>query len=411
MTETGPSPTFNLWTDPWMSLERPDGGLERVSLEQALLGAHTFVAIYDASPLVVVGLHRLLVAILQSALDPRTPTALLDLVAGQRFPPESIADFGAQFAQRFDLFSEPLPFLQSADLPLLSANGEDLKSVSQLTLETSRTSALEHYRHGRAKDEVFCAPCAAAGLVTMPPFTSTGGRGMKPSINGVPPIYVIPGGTTLFQSLAASLLLPNKWPPAATPNSDAPWWTRDGLVGKDVPLREVGYVQSLTWPARRVRLRPELMGQPCTRCGQTTRWGVRDILYEMGELRPKGAAPWLDPFAAYTVQEKAEAPRPIRPRQGRVFHRLLQRRHDIRPHLHEGLAAIRTQPLIKGRHLLLVRYPLHIRSCNAGLDRKIPGQIIQIAVQHRGDHSVPPRGIQRLPHLCHVGRVGIKCHD
>jgi CRISPR system Cascade subunit CasA len=318
MTETGQTPTFNLWTEPWISLERSDGRLERVSLEQALLGAHSYAAIYDASPLVVVGLHRLLVAILHSALDPRTRSALLALVADQRFPAQAIADFGARYAHRFDLFSERLPFLQSADLPLLPAKGEDTKSVSQLTLETSRTSALEHYRHGRAKDEVFCAPCAAAGLATMPPFTSTGGRGMKPSINGVPPIYVIPGGATLFQSLVASLLLPNKWPKAATPEEDAPWWVRDGLVGKDTPLREVGYLQSLTWPARRVRLRPELMDTTCTRCGQTTCWGVRDILYEMGELRPKDAAPWLDPFAAYTIPEKADAPRPVRPRQGRA---------------------------------------------------------------------------------------------
>jgi CRISPR system Cascade subunit CasA len=318
MTKTGQTPTFNLWTEPWISLERSDGKLERVSLAQALLGGHTYAAIYDASPLVVVGLHRLLVAILHSALDLRTRSALLALIADQRFPAQAVAYFGAQYANRFDLFSETHPFLQSADLPLLPVKGEDTKSVSQLTLETSRTSALEHYRHGRAKDEVFCAPCAAAGLATMPPFTSTGGRGMKPSINGVPPIYVIPGGATLFQSLAASLLLPNKWPPAATPQSDAPWWTRDGLVGKDAALPKVGYLQSLTWPARRVRLRPEHMDQPCTRCGQITRWGVRDILYEMGERRAKDAAPWLDPFAAYTVPEKADAPRPVRPRQGRA---------------------------------------------------------------------------------------------
>jgi CRISPR system Cascade subunit CasA len=191
-------------------------------MEECLLRAHECLAIYDPSPLVVVGIHRLLVAVLQAALVPRTLSDLHGLATAGRFPPQAIQHFGDNYAARFDLYSAQAPFLQSADLSLKSSKGDDLKSVSQLTLETSRTSALEHYRHGRTMDEFFCSPCAASGLVTIPPFTSTGGRGMKPSINGVPPIYVIPSGATLFESLALSLLLPSKWPRVAMPERDAP---------------------------------------------------------------------------------------------------------------------------------------------------------------------------------------------
>ena len=60
------------------------------------------------------------------------------------------------------------------------------------------------------------------------------------------------------------------------------------------------------------------MGRRAPAAARRTRWGVRDILYEMGERRPKGAAPWLDPFAAYTIPANAEAPTPVRPRQGRA---------------------------------------------------------------------------------------------
>jgi hypothetical protein len=41
------------------------------------------------------------------------------------------------------------------------------------------------------------------------------------------------------------------------------------------------------------------------------------MLFEMGERRPKGAAAWLDPFAAYRISEKADAPTPVRPTEGK----------------------------------------------------------------------------------------------
>ena len=88
-------PTFNLWTEPWITLERADGALEDVGIEQALLESHCFRAIYDPSPLVVVGIHRLLAAILQDALDPQRPGDLAGLWREERFSEETIREFGA----------------------------------------------------------------------------------------------------------------------------------------------------------------------------------------------------------------------------------------------------------------------------------------------------------------------------
>ena len=67
-------PSFNLWSVPWITLEQQDGTLAKDRHRGALLRASDFRAIYDPSPLVVVGIHRLLAAILQDALDPRRPT-------------------------------------------------------------------------------------------------------------------------------------------------------------------------------------------------------------------------------------------------------------------------------------------------------------------------------------------------
>ncbi|MSP12930.1 MAG: type I-E CRISPR-associated protein Cse1/CasA [Chloroflexi bacterium] len=317
-------PSFNLWTEPWIPLERADGEVERHGIEQTLLQAGTFTGIYHVSPLVVVGIHRLLVAVLQASIHPREPPDLKRVWQARAFPAQAVAEFGKQFAARFDLFSDSAPFLQSADLPLQQQKGQDAKTIAYLMAETPAGTEITHFRHGSADEQAFCPACAAQGLVVIPCFASSGGAGIKPSINGVPPLYVLPGGGTLFESLAASLTLPYYRPGDPPSGYDLAWWARPPLVQRSQEAVEVGYLHSLTFPARRVRLHPELLDMYCTRCGRRSLWGVRTMIFEMGENRPKEAAPWQDPFVAYRLPSPKElktTPTPIRPQAGKALWR------------------------------------------------------------------------------------------
>ena len=312
---------FNLWSAPWITLEQLDGTLVRGGIKEALLHAGEFRAIYDPSPLVIVGIHRLLTAVLQDALDPQRPRDLAGLWQAGRFSEAVLKPFGERYARRLDLFSESDPFLQSADLSLRPPKrASGVKPVTSLLPEIPAGSEVTHYRHGMAEDNVFCPACAARGLVTVPAFSTSGGAGIKPSINGVPPIYILPGGDTLFESLAASLMLPAYQPQAASTAEDAVWWRREALVGYKAIVHEVSYLHSLTFPARRMRLYPELLRGPCSRCGQESPWGVRTIIFQMGESRPEDAPFWFDPFAAYRIREKKK-PVPIRPVEGKALWR------------------------------------------------------------------------------------------
>jgi CRISPR system Cascade subunit CasA len=313
-------PAFNLWSVPWITLERPDGTLAQASIEETLLCADQFRAIYDPSPLVVVGIHRLLTAVLQDALDPQQPSDLRQLWETGQFPGTQIHRFGRQYAHRFDLFSEDEPFLQSGDLPSdWSARASGLKAAAYLLPEFPAGTEITHYRHGSAMGNLFCAACAARGLVSIPSFATSGGAGIKPSINGVPPIYILPGGDTLFEHLAASLVIPHYQPQAASVTEDAVWWKHDSIVEHKAIVHEVGYLHSLTFPARRVRLHPEPIGGPCSRCGRESIWGVRTMVFQMGESRPKDAPYWFDPFAAYRILKTG--PVPIRPVRGKALWR------------------------------------------------------------------------------------------
>lgn len=324
MEEKPPTnPSFNLWNEPWITVESRSGPLQQVSIAQALQNAQDYHAIYDHSPLVVVGIYRLLTAILQAAISPQTPQEILHLWHSGHFPKEKITAFREQYAHRFDLFSEQKPFYQSADLPMEPAKGDNIKTVAYLFPDTPSSTNITHYKHTYDGDQVYCPACAVKGLVVVPCFATTGGRTIKPSINGVPPIYVLPGGDSLFECLAGSLILPEYQPGSSSNRHDLAWWVHPPIVLHSSEVFNVGYLHSLTFPARRVRLHPTETGRACSRCGQISSWTVASMVFDMGETRTKEAAFWFDPFAAYRLpSSKSEKnPTPIRPVEGKALWR------------------------------------------------------------------------------------------
>lgn len=317
-------PAFNLWHEPWITVERLSSQLDTLSLHDVLQQATEIHALYETSPLIVAAIHRLLVAILQDIYQPQRTPDLVAIWRNRAFHPDKIATFGNRYADRFDLFSEDAPFLQTADLSRQPTKADKAKPVGYLIQEQTVGTAVTHYNHAYDSDQTFCSHCAAKGLLLIPPFASSGGAGIKPSINGVPPIYVLPGGYTLFVSLTASLTTTRYQPTPSQAVRDVAWWQRSlpVTIDKSHEIRRVGYLHSLLFPARRVRLHPRRFSQPCTRCGQQTTWAVNTMVYQMGESRAKTAPFWRDPFAAYRIPKKAKkAPLPVRPVLNRALWR------------------------------------------------------------------------------------------
>jgi len=341
-------PTFNLWTEPWITLERPDGTLDTPrGLEYTLLHAQDYRSLYEQSPLVVAGIHRLLVAILHFALKPNgkdyqdwNHNDLQLLWKTPEFPVAEIRQFGKTYAHSFDLFSTDKPFMQSSDIPTLL---QTLKKADRLKLETTVAylmpeiptgSNVIHYRHGSESTDVFCPACAAKGLVIMSAFTAKGGAGKTPSINGTPPIYILPGGETLYHSLRASLTT-RPYQPGRTVEKDLVWWTRSPAIVEHAKadkydkskspklikrgLTDIGYLHGLTFTPRRVWLKPEYLNLPCTRCGQISNWNVRKMVYQAGESPShiNREEFWRDPFVSYypTSKESQSPPKAIIPKK------------------------------------------------------------------------------------------------
>lgn len=310
--------SFNLWYEPWITLEKPDGQMEVLGIEQTLRRAHEFRTIYEPSPLVIVGVQRLLIAITQAIYDPQTPSDLKRVWLSKQFDADKIAQFGAAFAHRFDLFSEDVPFMQSADLPMKPDKTPQFFAAS-LFNELSSGSNVTHFNHGNQKDKKCCPKCCAGGLISLSAFALPAGRGYSTSVVGVPPLFALPCGKSLFHALTASTILPAYKPKTLSANFDNPCWDRSPIVEKAKLLTEIGYLQGLTFIPRRVRLHPVCHECTCTRCGQVSNILVNSIAFESGEVIDDSFGFWQDPFVAYVV--KKDKPVPIYISAGKVLWR------------------------------------------------------------------------------------------
>ncbi len=352
---------FDLWTEPWIRVTRLDGSDAEMSIHDALVQAHTLSALSDPSPLVVGGTHRLLAAILQAIYAPADLDALTDLLHAGQFAAARLAAFAAAHGERFDLFHPTAPFLQTGDVPLdgwkkpekgqTQAWGAP-KSVAALLVEVPSATKRTLFHHVTDDAHCFCPACCARGLITAPAFASSEGAGIRPSINGVPPVYVFPVGANLFETLTLSLTIADYQPPVAAPErSDLAIWNGDSVISKSRQVSAVGYLESLTFPARRTRLYPRWEGAVCSQCGVTTPVSVTGVLSEMGHWRTEGSGLWEDPFAAYRlprtrVKSDVVDLKPVRPEEGKALWReyssllLAERAGQFRPRIVRQIAKL-----------------------------------------------------------------------
>ena len=170
---------------------------------------------------------------------------------------------------------------------------------------------ITHYRHGRRSSPgVLPCLCGQLGWSLLPAFATSGGAGIKPSINGVPPIYSFAReGQTLFESLALSLIIPTYQPQVASERRDDAWWLRKPVVQK-----------SKEGARRGLSAQPHVSGAPGAAAPRTgwiraarivgkRRSGACErLIFEMGECRPKRRSllvrPFLQPIVAHKIKRQ-----------------------------------------------------------------------------------------------------------
>jgi len=302
-----------------------DGLVHELSLRDVLVRAHEFHSIQHELPTVEFGLYRLLVALVGDIFfvepgQPLNTQRLGALLAQGRFDEVRVDEYFANHP-RFDLFDEDKPFLQVGRI-----QGEE-KPLAALLHPIPSGTNVNHFHHA-AEDDFAVSPKAAVGLLaTAAPWMTSGGQGLTPSINDAPPIYVLVNGSNLFETLCLNLCaLHLRY---ARDGEDAPSWRWKRTVGG--PRNSSGYLESLTWMPRRIRLIADSGGK-CHLTNKDSDVLIRSMIFIQGDsTKAEGKAEpgqkakkerlftWMDSNVGYELTEKG--PIPLRMSEGRELWR------------------------------------------------------------------------------------------
>ena len=305
-TQISCAASFDLRRQPWISVTRANSSHVELGLEDALKMAHEWQMISDPLPTVEFGIYRLLVAFVLDIFAPDGGEEWADLWEAGEFDGEAIT---AYFDERerenphvFDLFG-PTPFLQSAGM-----DGDKSKPLAGLLHTIPSGTGTNHFHH-RHEDEFGVSPVQAARfLVTIAPFMTAGGAGLSPSINGSPPLYVLPLGENGFETM---LLNTPVYPDFLVAQDEVgPTWRQSEAVSAG-RATSASLLQSLTWRPRKIQLVADAQGGVCALSGEKCETLVRAMKFAPGW----GAGfDWIDPNAAYRLGDERTI---MRLREGR----------------------------------------------------------------------------------------------
>lgn len=273
---------YSLLDKEWIPVLYRDGQLKRVGIRKVFEEAIRIRQIAASNPMDRVALLRFLLALLYWCKGNPPGGAY----SGGSFPKEWFAKLDDR-KDCFNLLGEGKRFYQCKSREDKSGK----LSSNYLVHEVPTGTNLWHFRHSTDGTNGLCPACCAMGLLRLSVFATSGGRGKPPGINAKPPIYVLPLGP----SLANTLLL--TWREVSASNLGTPAWENP-----DLPLPEQGKVPlltGLTWLPRRVWLDdPEEPVAGCISCGREEHLIRRCVFAGIGSTKTDSDDPcrdWTDP--------------------------------------------------------------------------------------------------------------------
>lgn len=261
--------SYNLVDQPWIPVLYLNGRNDRVGILDAMRDAHRIREIAAPNPMDRLAVVRLLIALkywLRGKPEGRRDTSAADV------------DRLVECRQRFEILGNGPRFFQADDV-------SRIRTVTELLQEVPTGNNFWHFRHSTDGDGGLCIPCCILGLLRLPLFSVSGLPDMKAGINGTPPIYRLPLGETLADTLELN------WQEVSelgTPSWESPW---DRLG----PPR---LLEGLTSLSRRVRLHTPIgTSDACLGCGAAPGLLVLTCGFESAGMLQDDR--WTDPHVSY----------------------------------------------------------------------------------------------------------------
>lgn len=259
--------SMNLLSSPWIPVISNDGSTELVSIQTALQNAKEYVDVASELPSMDFAIRRILLAILYRATDESLAEAPIKLWRqwweSKTLPTGLIAEYLEEFEDKFNLFGDEQPFMQTPGLRTASG---DWKPLGVLIPDSPGAGALFNRSN---PEEPIDAATAARWLVHANAFDYSGiksgavgdkrvkgGKGYPMGIGwsgwlGCTTIK----GDNLCETLLLNLVA-DRQRDDDIEEFDVPLWELDPLpVGERTNAQAWGPVSLMTWPQRRIRLK------------------------------------------------------------------------------------------------------------------------------------------------------------
>ena len=257
--------TFNLVEQPWIPITTYSrASPELVSLSTIFAQAHEIREIIDPSPLNVIALTRLLLAILHRAYDgPKTTAEWGTLWNRNAFDMGPVTHYLDHWKTRFDLFDANHPFYQTPGLRnLVPRAGSILQIAFDCASERNASLLFDHSPSTRTLTPAIAARAllatqafSASGMLTCESTATKFARASTLAGRAVCAFH----GVNLFQTLLLNLQHYHhaREYPFPVHTQDMPAWERDTYT-KPEDRFPTGYTDLLTWQSRRVEIIPNL---------------------------------------------------------------------------------------------------------------------------------------------------------
>ncbi len=291
--------SFNLIDEKWFEIINNNGDKEKVGLRDVLINAHEILEITDSLLTVEFSLYRLLTVIIMDIFRFEDICEIAELMEEKKFKSCRIDEYLNQWHNRFDLFDDRFPFLQT---PVI--NNTKIHSIPQIIPHIPYGNNYLHFHHQIPEDIALAPEFAARLLVAMPPFTASGGPGLQPSLSGTPPCYILVNGRNLFETILLNCITDLRDIELDNP---PPLWRRNEPIKQiDKVISTTSLLEGLFWPVRHVKLMPEGSAK-CYFTGNTTNISIRNVQFVKGWELDKSFN-WIDPNSAYTISKKGKLP-------------------------------------------------------------------------------------------------------
>jgi hypothetical protein len=283
---------FNLIDEKWIPVLYADGRWDRVGIREAFTEAGRIRQIAATNPMDRVAILRFLLALLYWCKG--SPPHKGSAISGDSFP----ADWFCRLDESndcFNLFGDGKRLYQDRA-------ARRSRTATDLIQEIPTGNNFWHFRHSTDRKDGLCPACCAMGLLRLPLFSVSGLPDLKAGINGTPPIYVVPWGTSLLKTLLAN------W--AQCSLLGTPAWVQPTI--RPAPDEVVPLLTGLTLLSRRVWLHdPSAPPGMCVGCGARERALIRTCEFQTAGKQQNDL--WDDPHVVYldkTPRKAAKAPDP-----------------------------------------------------------------------------------------------------